>query len=516
MAMFRFAGGAGGCRVWVALLAVATALAGTAACGSSSGGSSSKIRDLKLVIDEEPLSLNPGIQNTKAVLEVTEQVLQPLIAVDDSFQQVKTGLVSSWSEASPRHWVFQLRHGVTFSNAEAWNAQAAVFSIDTMKASTQGKPYLGSIAKATATGNYSFEITAANGSKNIPVLLSYIFAVPPKHYAQVGATAFGKKPVGTGPYLMTQWRPGSAITLAANSTYWGQKAHIGNVTVTWSSGDTGRQTPLQSHQVNLTMPLPITAISTIKSDPSLQVVSADSNRIAFVAFNTKSAPFNDPNLSRAATMAIDRKKLTTELLGGLVGPAPHLIREPAGIAGQGTSDYAALPYDPQQAKQLVAASHSHPSIRLSYGVGTDLRVADVASAMANMLRQVGFKVSTDPRDPSAYYSAMFASQLPNMFITSSGNLYPSPKFFADYTMASTGQLPQCRSTQYDPYIGAADTSTGLASYEHLRQAEKIATNDNACLEPLWDEPTVVGASASLHNIHIRLDQIIDLSQINAG
>lgn len=491
--------------------ALALVLTAAAACGTGAGPNSSS-GTLKLVIDEEPLSLNPGIQNTKAVLEVTEQILQPLIAVDNDFRQVKTGLISDWSESAPREWSFQLRKGVSFSNGEPWNAQAAVKSVDVMKASSQGKPYMGSIGKTTATGQYSFKIDATDDSQYVPALLSYVFAIPPRYYDKVGPKAFGKRPIGTGPYVFGQWQPGTSITLSRNDHYWGVKAHIPEVTVSWSPEDSGRQTPLQSHQVDMTFPLPITAIPTVKKDSSLQVVSAQSNRISFLAFNTSAPPFDQVDMRRAATMAINRSKLTSDLLEGLTEPASHFIHEPAGIKGVGR-DYSPLPYNPQRAREIVDSYSGQPSIKVSYGVGTGLRIQDVAQGIGSMLRNAGFKVSMDPSDPSAYFSAMFANKLPNVFITSSGDLYPSPTFFADYTMSSTGQLPQCRSKQYDPFISQANSEQGIKAYEALRQAEKIASVDNACLEPLWDEPTVIGAAANLHNIHIRLDQIVDLSQI---
>ena len=64
--------------------------------------------------------------------------------------------------------------------------------------------------------------------RRLPATLGHpVAAVTPVDYIdQVGAKAFAKKPVGTGPYVVKSWRHGKEITLAKNAAYW-DKAHAG-------------------------------------------------------------------------------------------------------------------------------------------------------------------------------------------------------------------------------------------------------------------------------------------------
>src|SRR5262245_30731207 len=138
-------------------------------------------------------------------------VMERLLTFDKDMK-LAPGLASSWEIVNDTTWEFKLRQGVTFTNGEPFNAQAVVFMFDAVL-NPQGRD-----APPSTIGRYALlkqidvvdDYTVRFITKEpFPVLGNYLAfeprAVPPKYYAQVGKDEFGKKPIGTGPYKLTEW-----------------------------------------------------------------------------------------------------------------------------------------------------------------------------------------------------------------------------------------------------------------------------------------------------------------------
>ena len=149
--------------------------------------------------------------------------------------QLTPGLATAWSVASDdKSLTLTLRHGVKFTDGSPLNAQAVVFNLERETSSknqyhkyctcTSPMQWLSTLATATATGTYSVKLTFASPSAY--ATLWNLTAIPGMMMSPAAIEKYGSKigthAVGTGPYELVSWAPGSPLVLQRNPDYWWQ------------------------------------------------------------------------------------------------------------------------------------------------------------------------------------------------------------------------------------------------------------------------------------------------------
>ncbi|MCD8076787.1 MAG: ABC transporter substrate-binding protein [Lachnospiraceae bacterium] len=180
----------------------------------------------------EPGNLHP--YNTVSVGAVMAQLLvfNSLITLDEN-GEAQPSLAESW-EVTEDSITFTLREGVTFSNGDELTVDDVIFSMQEMMLnSTGGKATNYTACDAeniTATDDRTVVVplTEANSSQ-----LSYfedIFIVDKSVYEEMG-DQYQYEPVGTGPFVLSEWVVGDHMTFTRNENYWDGAALLETVTI---------------------------------------------------------------------------------------------------------------------------------------------------------------------------------------------------------------------------------------------------------------------------------------------
>lgn len=493
--------------------AVAICMLGASCSGSSGESPGSGHGDtLRIALGDEPRSLNPILDDYKPSLQISEEIVQPLIATNDDFKLTKSGLVTDWKRISQTSWAITLRKGIKFTNGEPWNAKAAKFSIQTTGNGPSNKAIFDVISNMSVLGNNRLKIQTDTPNNALPAILSWAFAYPPKLYKKEGGKTFGRSPVGTGPYEFKAWSPGQSIELTANQHYWGNDPSLSSLKFTWTADDNSRLSQVQSGQADIMYNLSPAQIPTVKKSGSLSVKSRPTVREMFLVFNRKNTPFSDRRARLAAAYAINRKKLTKELFKGLAEPSPTitLTSETAPDAAKKVGTY---PYRPEKARKLVESLGHKPEITLTHTVGRYVRDDDVAQALEGMLRKVGFGVKDGAMETGSFAEAATAGNVRNVFMIGFGSLFPNDDVFAGYYLEEKAPYPQCRSRVYDALAQKALASPQpKASQIYLKMGRKLL-HDDVCAVGLYRQPQVLAVSNRVKGLRITLNELMDLSHV---
>ena len=254
-------------RRWRGLLIVAAALIVAAlllgACGSSSSSSSSSPSSAgtpkpggtyNFVLGSDPVAIDPVLAYESEGMQVVHQVFETLVkaGVDDKGNVTPVaGLAESWDTADNQTWTFHLKKGITFAPpvsravtaqdfVDSWNyvtdpKNASNFSYVMSVVEGCGDDGYAVDPKKGLTGisapdDYTFVVKLKQPfAEFLSVLIVAVTGVQPVDYInQVGYKAYHEKPVGTGPYMVTDWSHKSAIEMAKNTDYW-DKANAGYV-----------------------------------------------------------------------------------------------------------------------------------------------------------------------------------------------------------------------------------------------------------------------------------------------
>ncbi len=295
-----------------------------------------------------------------------------------------------------------------------------------------------------------------------------------------------RHPNGTGPYRLTEWKSMESIVYEANPDFYLGKPAIPYVVYQLYSGVGQRL--YESNEIDMTG---IGSYSVDRFlDPSEplhnELVTGVSLCTNYVTFDTTRPPFDDVNVRKAFSMAFDRQKYIDVILKGHALPANGLY--PPGLPGFNT-ELKGLPYDPEQARQLLKQSKYGgpqglpPIVFTDAGTGTYIG-ADVA-AMAQMWEQnLGVTITVENLEPNYYYDQIYSGNHGQLFSGGWCADYPDPENFADVLFHSGAQQNNggYSNPELDTLLDQArveqDVTKRMAMYQ---QAEQILVDDAAAL-----------------------------------
>lgn len=158
-------------------------------------------------------------------------------------------------------------------------------------------------------------------------------------------------PIGTGPFVFSGYVLDQASRYVANKEYWKGKPDIDRLIFEIVPDATTRYAKLQSGQCDL-MDFPNTTdIEKMKNDPKINLLSQPGLNIAYVAFNTEKAPFDNVKVRQALNLAVDKKAIIDVVYQGNGFAAKNPL--PPTIWGYNDS-LADSEYNVEKAKQLLA------------------------------------------------------------------------------------------------------------------------------------------------------------------
>ena len=156
----------------------------------------------------------------------------------------------------------------------------------------------------------------------LPILPEHIWKkVPP---AAAGSTYRNRPPlVGSGPFLVTEWKPGSYLKLTRNPEYWGEPPAVEQIVfVTYQNAET-MVSDLQAGSLDAAQGILPAQFQNAKNLPGMTAIDYNYRNWDYLNFNCYDSPDSmgdpvllDPKFRRALNYAIDREKLAAVAFNG--------------------------------------------------------------------------------------------------------------------------------------------------------------------------------------------------------
>ncbi len=407
---------------------------------------------------------------------------------------------------------FRLRKGIQFHNGEPFNADAVKASFDYLRdvELMSSLPY-GFLKGVDILDEYTVRInTAVPYSIALEVIANILLIYPPKYLKEVGWEAFGKHPVGTGPYRFKDWSNPSEIVFEANPQYFGGpkgKPMIPNLRIVMIPEELVRMEALLTGQVDLVRGGSVAPdqIHFLKANPGIKISKAETMRIFFLIMDatgkTKTPFFKDKRVRKAMNHAIDKQTLVKKVLKGYAKTA-HSVVTPLHFGY--TKDVVNYPYDPAKAKELLKEA-GYPN-----GFEVDLyfiRDESVVEEIAEYLRRVGIKtnlvIKKRWRD---LYGEIVGGNAPLIFLPTGGySIFDAGAVLNLYFLMNS---PRCLGSTWevDRILKQADQTTDVG-HRHglLARAQKIISEE-AFWVPLYYGNSIAAMNKDL-NFNTSYDEI---------
>lgn len=285
---------------------------------------------------------------------------------------------------------------------------------------------------------------------------------------------------GTGPFELSEWDLGNAITLTPNQDYYlDPRPSLSKVTFVLSGGSSF--TMYQNDEIDVTGVGKdnVESVRDPNNPLNAEYHTSTSLSLSYIGFNVDKAPFDDPDVRRALAMAIDKTFLTENLYKGLLQPADGIL--PPEMPGY-NPDLQGIPFDAKAAKDLLDSTGKKDELNgtkvLTAGQGA--APDDVLQAITAMWQQnLGVDIQIEQEDFGLLQSDLNDKKF-DMFSIGWIADYPDPqnfleiKFHGDSSNNDTGYANADVDSLLDQAAGEADTQKRFALYQ---QAEQIIVDD---------------------------------------
>ena len=438
---------------------------------SSTNQSSNDESVLRYAVESSPKGLfSPLLSNTTYDNNVNNLVYSPLILLDEN-NDYKPGLAEKYEFSDDNLTLtFNLRKDVKWHDGEDFTADDVAFTFTSIADPKYTGSRFNEISKIVGAQDY--HDGKANSISGIKVIDKYTISftytkvyapalsnfsqrgIIPKHiWSKVAIADWDKqtdllnKPIGTGPFKLTDFKADQYVELVKNDTYFGGTPKIDKFIFKVTNTET-ELSELAKGDLDV-VELSSTKEDDLKTlkDAGIKIEEKPSANYQFMTMNSNREFFKDKKVRQAITYAINRKAMVESLLG----EHGQVINTPISLAGWAypESGLNSYDYNVDKAKELLKEAgwsenngvlekdgkkfevdlmvptgnkvreQSAPIIQQNLkdvGITVNISTMDVASAMAKTKGQgdydmglLGFTLEVDPGDADRYWASSIAN-----------------------------------------------------------------------------------------------------------
>ncbi|MGE3648578.1 MAG: ABC transporter substrate-binding protein [Reyranellaceae bacterium] len=375
-------------------------------------------------------TLEPLREQSNVGARMIYSFLEPLIdAKHQADLSPQPGLATEWKRIDDRTVELKLRSGVKFHNGDTMTAEDVAFTFGTERmfgtpkadgkaptlfttapgaAGRQAPPEVVAVAKRLWPKLQKVEVVAAdtvrfvNGAPDVTLegrIGRYGSEIISRRGFSEAADwlTWARKPVGTGPYRIAEFKPDTHLILESFDEYWGGRPPLKQIRFVVVPEVASRVNGLLSGQYDFACDIPPDQIAGIERNPRYHVVGGTITNHRLICFDKNHPQLADARIRRAMTLGIDRKLIVDTLWSGRT-QIPHGLQWEY-YGKMFLADWPQPAFDPAQAKALVKAS-GYKGDPIPFRVLNNYYTNQVANAQAlvEMWRDIGLNVKLEMKE----------------------------------------------------------------------------------------------------------------------
>ena len=346
------------------------------------------------------------------------------------------GLLTEWGWNEDKTKVsMTVREGVTWHDGSPFTAEDVAWSLTRAADEKTGNPIQfiwSTLTNITAEGN---KVTA-DVARFEPTIFKWMYfltgyVLPKAYFEKVGPEGFEAAPIGTGPYMVDKFERNAFVRLKANANYWGGKPEFETVTIKFVTDAAARVAEVESGNSHVTLEVPYEEYDRLKA--TLTGTATPISDIGMIFLNDIDVML-DPNVRKAAALAIDKQTIIDRLLSGYGVPIDTLE----------TPEYEAydasikVGYDPEKAVELLAASGYSVDKPVKFKIQTTKgfkpKDYEMVQAIVGLWRKVGIEAEIEVYEIAKHYELRAADQLAPAAFYNWGNSVGDPTTSTGFAM----------------------------------------------------------------------------------
>lgn len=325
----------------------------------------------------DSLFLDPVLNDANLDIWILTNLYDTLLQPTTDGKGVQPGLASRYSVSKDgKVMTLTLRAGLKFADGSALTAQDVKWSLDRARQPDAGawSSSLASISSVTASGSTVTlnlktpdpTLPAALATFNAAIMPQKLFTAAPGKNDAEKAKAFAEKPVGSGPFVLSEWKRGSYMVLKRNPYYWKKgedgKAlpYLDSVRFEIIPDDNTRILKLQAGELQGAEFIPLSRVAELRSSPRVNMTLFPSTKVNSILMNNRPTlndgtvnPLSDVKVRQALNYATNKQALIQVVTYGTGKEMKSYMSSTTPLFDASQKGY---PYDLAKAKSLLAAS----------------------------------------------------------------------------------------------------------------------------------------------------------------
>ncbi|MBI2080970.1 MAG: ABC transporter substrate-binding protein, partial [candidate division NC10 bacterium] len=368
---------------------------------------------------DPPDTLDPHLSSSPGAIGLLNNLYNGILKIEFDGRRVRIvpDLAERWEMPDPVTHVLTLRRGVKFHTGEELTAEDVQWNQERLRNREVGSPHawkLAALDRIEVLGRHRLKLTFARPYQFLPVAWTggtgRAGAIVSRRAVEKHGRTYGRRPVGTGPFRLVEWREGDRIVLERHRDYFergvdGRRLpYLDRVTVLLPRDPASAIGAIMTGELDGMARCPLAFAAVLRKNPNLALYGQEGNT-AYLAMNTRRPPFDDRTLRQAVALALDRTPIIQQAYFGEAMPACSPISPPmtdfyapalcAGLKVQAL--------DLERARALRAKVKVQGEIEVDYLVsmasGTGSRLAELIQPM---LARIGITARLLLHDPATW------------------------------------------------------------------------------------------------------------------
>jgi len=394
--------------VYKKILALVLGASLLAACAGGQGGGTpaagGETRDNVIINLTADISiLDPHGTSSSPDFRLIDQIYTRL--VDRTEHGFEGALAESWELAPDGlSYTFNLRSGVVFHNGQPFTARDVVFSFERAQQSPFTAANLTAMAGVVALDDYTVRIDLLHPFAPFLSSIQMIWIISEQVYNAEGE-AFGRHPIGTGPYMFVEHVPGQSVQLTRFDYYYGEPAYIRDVSFMVILNPATTSIAVEAGDIDVAIAAPVEDLNRLGDLSNLSKRPFDTLSINFISLNVDVPILSNQLVRQAISHAIDRESFVIMVADGFGSPARGFINE---LTFGYSPNITQFPFDPERGRELLAEA--------GYPDGFNIRIGTIGGAfesqaqvLQSQLAAIGITAGIDLSEQSAFLGDLFSS-----------------------------------------------------------------------------------------------------------
>ncbi len=392
----------------VAALAVAGWTGGTATARVQRPASTAdRSKTLIATLPQEPASWNYWEVGANALRVPTFYNVQETLVEDKPDGSIVPMLAESWTISDDGlTYTFKIRTA-KFHDGSDLDSADVVYSMKKNAESPLSKlsaPHQ-NVASVTAVDARTVQIVLKQPSASFLKELgnSAGYVVPDKFLEEHDAK---KEMIGTGPYVFSDYKPDTSLTLKRFDGYWGTKPFFETIDWRFVDDETAALNGLLAGEydfVTSVLAEGIERVATFSKDTKFKVLFESAGEVSYLWLNTTKKEFQDQRVRQAIAHAINRDEAIA-VYDGYADPTCLMV---VPYAEPYNSDYCPYTYDPEKSKALLKEA-GYENLEIDYPFANVASHPFTMEVLTQQLGAVGIKVKSRSQELTTWLDKTWA------------------------------------------------------------------------------------------------------------